>query len=311
MGCGSSSGSGTSAVRVGDVPIDRSAIAHWTKAVGLENGLAASLGRPSGTVREKALDLLIAVNWLIGEATARGRQVSDDAVERRLHERVNSAPNGRSEFEQEASSIGRTVADVELELRAEAAAAGLRAMVSGGVAPVTPQDIADYYRQHLTQFHVPEVRVADLIESIPTRTAAIALGERIGPGKRFAGRALREHVAAETPQEASRRDNRELVDAIFAAQPGKVAGPARFHRKWTLIVVRKVIPASTKPLATVTEAIAARLAGERQRLAMSSFLRAFRSKWTAKTDCRAGYVVQKCSQYHGPMTPESNPLTGS
>lgn len=84
--------------------------------------------------------------------------------------------------------------------------------------------------------------------------------------------------------------------------------PARFGSTWVLAVVRKIIPARIRPIATVEGEIATRLSRERRRLALLGFIRAYRSKWRAKTDCRAGYVVQKCAQYHGVVATEGNPL---
>ncbi|HXP36457.1 MAG TPA: peptidylprolyl isomerase [Solirubrobacteraceae bacterium] len=308
IGCG---GTGSApAVRAGGASFDVSTVAHWTRAVGLEGGIATSLARPAGTAREKALDLLIAANWLIGEASARRLAVSNSTVERRLRERIDSQPNGRSEFEQEISSMGRTIADVELELRAEAAAERLRGMVSSWTPPVARADVADYYRLHRAQYRVPALRLTDLIEGFHSRAAATMLAKRLGAGEAFAKRAVHEHVAAEPPAEATRRNNRQLVEAIFAARPGTIAGPARFHHVWAVAVVRKVIPAATKPLAAVAEGIAAQLVSERRRQTMTAFLEGFQRRWSARTDCKAGYVVQKCSQYRGPVTPESNPLIG-
>jgi foldase protein PrsA len=309
VGCGGDS-SGPTVVRVGDVSIGRSTVAHWSRALGREGAVGSSFTQLTGSNREKALEFLIFADWLIDEAAGRGTPVSPGTIERRLREKIDAVPNGRTEFEQEAAATGRTVADVKLEIEAEAAATALRAAVLRGIPSVTRADVAEFYQRNHAQFRIEDSRDVDLIESIPTRSAAISLGKRIGAGKRFASRALHERVAKQTRNEAAHHDNHGLVDAIFAAQRGKVAAPVRFNHAWVLVVVRKIIPASVRPLAAVAEGIVAKLTSQRRRLALSSFARAFRSKWTAKTDCRPGYIVQKCSQYRGPMSPESNPLSG-
>jgi parvulin-like peptidyl-prolyl cis-trans isomerase-like protein len=285
-------------------------VAHWAKAVGPEVGIATWLARSADSAREKALAVLISANWLKGEAVARGLRVSKSTVEHGLAERIDSVPNGRSEFEKELAATGRTVADAELEIEVERASAALRAMVLGEVPQVTHGDVVNYYEQHRAQFYVPELRVVDLRENSPTRSAAIALGRRLGPGERFMRGALREDVAKQTSYEAAHRENGALVHTIMTTQVGSVSDPVKFKRAWVLAVVRKVIPARFKPIAAVAAEVGAHLSAERRRLAMSNFIRAFRSRWTVKTDCRPGYVVQKCAQYRGPIAPESNPLTG-
>jgi hypothetical protein len=306
-GCGSGA-SGPVAVRVGDASIGASSVSHWTKALVLGKDVGGQVDESHGTARERALGFLISANWLIAEASDHGVRVPDATVARRLHERVEAVPNGMSEFKEEIASLGQTIADVELEIKAETAAAMLRAMVSKRAQPVTHADITDYYARNRGQFRVVELRFTDLIESIPSRVAAIALGRRLGAGRRFAARALHEQVASETPREAAHQGNAGLVRTIFAAVPGRVAGPVKFALGWVLVVVRKVVPSRIKPLAAVKEQITTRLTSNRQRAGLLSFIKTYRSKWTAKTDCSPGFVVQKCSQYHGPVAPESNPL---
>jgi len=75
VGCGGSPAAAV-AVRVAGMPIERSAVAHWTKVVRSEAAIATWLARPLGTAREKALDVLISMRWLIGEAAKHGLDVA-------------------------------------------------------------------------------------------------------------------------------------------------------------------------------------------------------------------------------------------
>lgn len=299
------------AVRVGDISIGSGAVGHWAKTISRGSAVGGSVAGLHGVGRERALDFLIAANWLIGEAADRGFVLSKGAVEHRLQEKIDSVPGGKSEFDEEVFSTGQTIADVELEIRAEAAAAMLRETVSRRVHPVTQADVVSYYRRNRSRYRVPDVRSTDLIEALHgTRAEAIALGRRIGSGAHFAKMALHERVARETPREESSRGNGNLVRTIFAAAPGAVAAPTRFNNAWVLVVVRKVIPHHIDPLATVRQGIVARVAGERRRLTLFRFVEAYRRKWQSKTDCSPGFVVQKCSQYRGQPAQEGNPLIG-
>jgi foldase protein PrsA len=91
---------------------------------------------------------------------------------------------------------------------------------------------------------------------------------------------------------------------------GQVAAPASFNNKWVLLVVRKLIPPSMKPLSQVSAQISERLSEERHAQALASFLKAYRQEWRAKTHCKAGFIVQRCAEYRGREVPEGNPLTG-
>ncbi len=84
-----------------------------------------------------------------------------------------------------------------------------------------------------------------------------------------------------------------------------------YEARWVLLVVRTILPGTVKPLAEVDAEIAEHISEERRRLVIASFVEANRAKWTAGTSCRADFVVQKCSQYHGPPELEANPLAGT
>ena len=297
-------------VRVGDVQIGRAVVEHWARAIELGGAATSPLAPARGTARERALDLLISANWLMGEARDRGLGVSQGAVERGLQGKLESLPGGRSELEQEIGSAGQTIADVRLEIGAELAAARLRALVSRQAPPVTHAEIAAYYARHLAAFRTPDLRYADLIESIPTRAAALALGRRLGSGARFARMALHEQVARQTPYEATHRDNAALVRTIFAAAPGTVAPPVRFNHRWVIVVVRREAPGRLQPLSELSGKIAMRLQKRAHSATARAFARAFERRWVARTSCRPGFVVRECSQYTGPRKLETNLLAG-
>jgi hypothetical protein len=298
------------AVRIARVTIGTRLVGRWVRAIERGGEVDRSLAPTQGSPRERALDLLISAAWLRGEVADRGLSLSDAEVERRLHEQFDAYANGRSEFEKEIAYFDQTIDDVKLVTKAEMAAAVLGAAVSRQAGPVTHVDVVNYYTDNLARFRVPESRITDLIYGLPSRSAAVALGKRLGPGRRFAARALNEELPLYAPSVQARKGNTALIRTIFAAKPGTIAGPARFGSKWVLVVVRKIVPARIRPIATVEGEIATRLSRERHRHALLGFLRAYRSKWRAKTDCRPGYVVQKCAQYHGPIAQEDNPLAG-
>ena len=96
---------------------------------------------------------------------------------------------------------------------------------------------------------------------------------------------------------------------IFAATPGRVSDPARYNGGWVLAVVKKLIPAGVQPLALVRGELFHDLVEERRERALKRFAVAYARKWTARTSCRAGYVVRKCLEYRGRPVAEASPLT--
>jgi foldase protein PrsA len=305
-GCGRSTA--PAVLRVGGVSIDRITVSHWSRAIGLGGEVVLPVERAGETDRERALNFLISARWLIGEATDRGLTVPEAAIQQTLQKKIDGIPNGEAEFKKESSSLGRTIPDVKLEIEAELAAKRLSQMVAR-VPHVTQADAVFYYEHHHAEFTIPELRMTDLIEEIPTSAEAIALAKRLGHGLRFAEKALHERVRGESPFEESHSDNGRVVHTIFTAKPGTVAGPVRFHHGWALVVVRKILPARIRSMKSVEGGIVSHLTSQRQALARQRFIEAYRRKWVAKTDCRPGFVVQKCSEYRGRVLPEPDPLS--
>jgi hypothetical protein len=297
-------------VRVGDTTINRGEVDHWASAIERGNSVGTALGRTSGTPRERALEFLIPSHWIIGEAESQGLSISEASVERGLREKIRAAPNGRPEFQEELSSTGQTLADVRLEVKSTLAVTSVRDAVAKRVPRVTGAEVASYYTHHRRSFYLPDRRVVDLIEQISDYAHAVALGKRLGPGARFANRAIRELVHREAPDEATTRGNGQLVRMIFTARPGRVAGPAIFNNQWVLAVVRKLIPAGIQPFAAVRGKLSKSLAVERRERALKRFAVAYVRKWRARTSCSLGYVVHKCSEYRGALGGRREPFHG-
>jgi hypothetical protein len=307
-GCAGASDSAV--VKIADTSIDRSEVDHWAHAIALgEPGV--SLGRLHGSPREKALEFLIGANWLIEEAAEQGHEVPARSVDGVLAEKIAATPNGRGEFQERLSWRGQTIGDAKLEIKATLAAAIVREAVMKRFSALTHEDVARYYNAHLSSFHAPEERIVDLIEDLPSARDAEALGRRLGAGRRFAMRAMRESVPRQTTFEAAHRPNGKLVHAIFAATPGKLADPVLFNERWVLIVVRRIVPGAIRPLDQVAEGIATRLLAQRRSAAEPGFLSTYRSRWRKRTRCDAGFVVQQCAEYRGRRLSEEDPLRSS
>jgi hypothetical protein len=308
-GCGgasatpSNSSSREVVARVGAVAIDRATVEHWARAIQRGNSVATALGKISGTPPQRALGFLISANWILGEAEEQGLAISNAAVERQLQQKIDTVPNGRAEFQEDLASTGQTLADVRLEVSSRLAVSRLREAVARRVQAVTAAQVAGYYSRHRGSFYLPDRRIVYLIEGIHEYRHALALARRVRPGARLTLPWFRE-VVSRTPEVA---DRGALAHMVFAATPGRVAGPAMFFGDWVLAVVRKLIPAGIQPLSAVRGELSKTLTVQRREQTLERFAAAFVRRWTRRTLCSPGYVVQKCSQYRGVLA-QGNPL---
>jgi len=103
------------------------------------------------------------------------------------------------------------------------------------------------------------------------------------------------------------QEEKALDEAVFKAKPGVLEGPVKTPFGVYILRVKKVTPGSTQSLAQSEATIKAQLTATQQQSALSNFVKKFKAKWTAKTDCRAGFVVMDCKQYKAPKSSTNTP----
>jgi foldase protein PrsA len=291
-------------VRVGDVAIAKGTVDHWTSVIERKGAFTGFRGQPQGSARRRALALLISSHWLIGEAARERVLPPESALDEAVEAREQEAPG----FARRLRATGETVPDVKLEMRAELAGETIREQLADRASRVSRRDVLDFYRANAAQFRAPEVRVVDLLENLPSASAATALVRKIGTGARFAKLAYREHVTR-SPGIMATHEKALVVEAIFAARPGAVSRPVQLNHHWAVFVVRRIVPPRPQRLASVRGEVLKRLNVTRQRAIATSFDREFLARWRAKTSCRSGYVAPGCPQAHEPLGRYEDPFS--
>jgi hypothetical protein len=286
-------------VRVGPVAIAKPTVEHWMSVMARERA------SPRPQLRERALAFLISSQWILGEAAAEHMEVSDREVKRRLQQKQGeSFRNGAMGFGEYLKDTGQTAADVRFRIEVELASAKIRRSLTSDEPKLSEAQIVAYYRRHARRYRTPERRYFD-IDNLPSKAAAIKAKREIesSSGKSFARMTLRESL-----QRPAGAGGREVEKAVFAAKPDVLTGPVRVFNDYSLFEVRRIVPSKQVPLAQVRSSIERQLASARQQRTLAAFVRAWRSRWTLRTDCRPAFVVAKCRQYSKPAPPE-DPLT--
>jgi foldase protein PrsA len=329
IGCGAAGGEQTRVVaRVGDSSITTTALSHWMRVLAPQHivpqpplysacvarlkqlARGAATGRLEDQCRNQrraltaqALGLLISTDWLTGEAALRGVGVSKGEIERRLEQGRRSFPNGEAEFQESLAAVAHTRADLELEVEAELAREKIRQSLTGAEPRIGEAQLARYYARHIQSYRVSERRHIYIAENFPSRAAAMRLIREVAHGRSLADVSLSETFPRSEIAETF-GEKRTILEAIFAAKPHVVAKPVELNHLFLVFEVTRVAPAHLQSFASVRGAIAQHLLREQQRRTLAGFVAAWRRRWTARTDCSAGYVVQKCRQYRGPVVPE-------
>lgn len=303
-------GAGSSSVvaRVGEATITQTTLDHWTRVL-TAGGKGSSAGERH-EMRKQVLDFLIASHWTINEAAARGLTVSQQEIHQQLNVAQSEAfPAGETEAHEFLKETGETPADLEFEARADLAASKLRELVVKRATAVTRRQVEDYYGRHSQNFAVPELRRAE-ITNRKTKAAGEQVRRAVEAGANIAT-GLQRKVGEQWITVTSLPGQHNWIEtAIYAAKPHVLVGPVKLHADYFVFRIDRVIPAMRRTLAQVEGSIRKRLVDEARHSALAVFVAEWSSKWRARTDCRPGYVVQKCRQYVGATTPEANLVLG-
>jgi foldase protein PrsA len=86
-----------------------------------------------------------------------------------------------------------------------------------------------------------------------------------------------------------------------------LSGPVKTNFGYYVFQVTGSTPGSVQSLAQAESSVKSQLVATQQQSSLSSFVKNFKKKWIAKTDCRSTYlgvalgtVIQDCKQYKAP-----------
>lgn len=268
--------------------------------------LKASCAQQYKALLREVLGFLISSEWIIGEASSLGVHVSDAEVKKRFVKiRSQQFPNA-AEFEKFLTSSGQTVTDLLLRVKLNMLSQQIQKKVVKSKTKIGQAQIQKYYNENKSRYAVPEKRSVEIILT-KTEAQAKAAKKEVEGGKSFASVAKKVSIDPTSkskggllPEVTKGQEEQSLDSAIFSAKKNALGGPVKTSFGYYVFEVLSSTPGSQQSLKQVQAAIKAQLAATQQQTALSKFVKEFKKKWVAKTDCRAGFVVEDCKQYKAP-----------
>jgi hypothetical protein len=238
----------------------------------------------------RALEFLISAIWLRGEAAERGLAPSDNEVDR-------DSAAGALLLSGHATAVDRRlVAEAELDAKR------IRRALTSRQPLLTYAEEARFYRRHIARYERPDRRFIDIVEGLPTESAARSALRMLA-----AGESVNDHVLHESfdriPVAHRLAATRPIMHAIFAARRYEPIGPLPLNHHYAVAVVTKIVPRAIRSLSDVRASIESRLRDEAQRRVLERFVASWGRKWRGRTSCSAGYVVRGCRQSRGTALP--------
>jgi foldase protein PrsA len=251
-------------------------------------------------LRDQVLQLLVSFEWIEGEAKEQNIKVSDKEVQKTFAKQKKEAFPKEADYAKFLKDSGQTEKDIIKRVRLDTLSNKIREKVTKGKDKVSDAEITAYYNKNKTRFAQPERRDLRIVLTKGEAKAnqakqAIEGGQSFAKvAKKFSIDQASKAQGGKLPAVAKGQQEKALDAAIFKAKKGKLTGPVKTQFGYYVFEVTKVSKASQQTLAQAKKTIEQTLSSQNQQKALDKFVKSFRKRWKAKTDCREGYRTQDC-----------------
>ena len=260
------------------------------------------------SLQQEVLGFLISSQWVLGEASSLGVKLTDAEVKKEFAKIKNEQFPKAAEFEKFLATSGQTVSDLLLRVKLNLLSQKIQKQIIKAKSKPTQAQITKYYNENKSRYGTPEKRSVRIILT-KTEAEAEAAKKEIESGKSFAsvaksvsidptskadGGLLKEVVPGE--------EEKALDTAIFTSKTSVLGGPVKTPFGYYIYEVVSVTAGTQKSLAQVQSTVKQQLTATGEQQALGKFVKEFKKKWAAKTECRSGYEVADCDGYKAPKT---------
>lgn len=260
------------------------------------------------TLQQEVLGFLISSTWVLGEANSLGVKVTDKEVKKQFEKIKSQQFPKAAEFEKFLKTSGQTVSDLLLRVKLNLLSSKIQQKIVKEKSKVSHAEIEKYYKNNPKRFGVPEKRNL-LIILTKTEAQAKKAKQEVESGKSFESVAKRVSIdptsksnGGKLPGVVKGQEEKSLDTAVFSAKKGVLTGPIKTPFGYYIFEVQSITAGSQQTLKQAEGSIKSQLTATKQQSALSKFIKEFKKKWMAKTDCRAGYTVADCKGYKAPKT---------
>jgi foldase protein PrsA len=278
------------------------------QAAPTEAALKSQCEQQYKSLQQEVLGFLISSEWVLGEAKSLGVKISDAEVKKNFEKIKSQQFPKAAEFEKFLKTSGQTVSDLLLRVKLNLLSAKIQQKVVKEKSKVTHAQIEKYFKENPKRFEVAEKRNL-LIILTKTEADAKKAKQEIESGKSFESVAKRVSIDPTSKANGGKlsgvvkgQEEKALDTAIFAAETNVLSGPVKTPFGYYIYEVKSITPGSQQTLKQAEASIKSQLTATGQQKALSTFVKEFKKKWTAKTECRSGYKVADCKGYKAPKT---------
>jgi foldase protein PrsA len=260
------------------------------------------------SLQSEVLGFLISSQWVIGEASSLGVKLSDAEVKKEFAKIKTAQFPKAAEFEKFLATSGQSVSDLLLRVKLNLLSQKIQKQIIKKKSNVTQAQITKYYEENKSKYGTPEKRNVRIVLT-KTEAAAQSAKKEIESGKSFASVASKDSIDPTSKanggllKEVVKGEEEKALDtAIFSAAKNKLGGPVKTPFGYYVYEVVSITTGTQEPLSKVQSTIKQQLIATGEQSALSKFVKGFKKKWQAKTECRSGYMAADCKGYKAPKT---------
>src|SRR4029077_12524967 len=250
--------------------------------------------------------------WIFGEAEELGIKVTQKEVETELEKVKKESFKTEKAFQEFLKEQNLTEEEVNELIELRIVQPKIQEKITKEGPPATEAEAEEKYEAEkataYTKKPTRDVRVAvnenkkeieaaqKALEADNSKASWEKVTKKYSPTTE-ANAGLQKEISEEFLQEPLKKD-------IFGAKPGELVGPVKQEKNYLLLEVVKEHPETVQPFSEVKTTITTTLTQEKQSKYFTEWVsNDFQPKWTSRTHCAGGFVIENCANYKGSGRP--------
>jgi foldase protein PrsA len=258
-------------------------------------------------LHKAAIGELLNTTWIFGEAEELGIKVTKKEVETELAKVKKESFKTEKAFQEFLKQDHYTVEDVNERIELQILSTKIQEKITKEAPPVSEAELKAYYEaEKATQYtkkptrdvrvivneNKKEVEAAQkALEADNSEASWKKVTKKYSPTTASQG-GLQKEISEEFLTEPLKKD-------IFSAATGELVGPVKQEKNYLLLEVVKLHPEKVQPFSEVKTTISTTLGQENEQKYFSEWVTGFQSKWSSRTQCASGFLIEQCGNYKG------------
>ncbi len=242
-----------------------------------------------------AIQQLVSLNWIKGEADRRGIKFRKAELQRELNTIINQQFQGQDGYKTFLKQSGYTQADVDLNVAAQLGQTKIVADLQAEAKEPSEADVKAYFESKKKTYVQPETRDLRLIKAKDEATAKTAKAD-IEAGKSWTETAKKYSTDAASKDQggkvlATTADQQppEFGSNVFKGKKNELLGPIKTSLGWYVVKIQNINAEKQPVYAELKEQLKQSLASENQQKSIDSFRTLFNARWAGRTTCSSDF----------------------